>query len=88
MFHFDPKRDQLDIDMFYRTAKILRGWDSDKMGFDILDIYGINFDALLQTMGGIRKKKKRKKQSNLPNPGDLVPHKGVRLFSGQRRNSS
>jgi len=34
-----------------------------------------------------KKKKKRKKQSNLPNPGDLVPHKGVRLFSGQRRNS-
>jgi len=62
LFHFDPKRDQLDIDMCFRTARILRGWDSDKMRFDILDIYGINFDALFQTMGGIQKKKKKKRK--------------------------
>jgi hypothetical protein len=41
---------------------------------------------ILPIPGTSKKKKISNKHSNLPNPGALVPRKGVRLFSGQRRN--
>jgi len=62
--YFDSSRKQLDVDMYDSICDVFRNWKKFKQNFDILDIYGINFDKLISNMGGIRKKqtKTRKKK--------------------------